>query len=79
MQFPKWERLGRLITEQVFGYLEGRVVDYLCLSPEDRYRKILDEDSKLLKNVPLRYLASMLGITPETLSRIRKKIQKEKI
>ncbi len=76
-QFPKWERLGRLITEQVYGYMESRVVDYLCMNAEDRYRKMLEEDGKLLKNVPLRHLASMLGITPETLSRIRKKIQKE--
>jgi CRP-like cAMP-binding protein len=73
---PKWERLGRLITEQVYGYMESRVVDYLSLSPEDRYRKMLETDAKLLKNVPLRYIASMLGITPETLSRIRNKVHK---
>ena len=76
-RIPKWERLGRLITEQVYGYVESRVVDYLSLSPEDRYRKMLETDAKLLKNVPLRYIASMLGITPETLSRIRKKVRQE--
>lgn len=75
-RFPKWERLGRLITEQVYAYMESRVVDYLSLSPEDRYRKMLEQDAKLLKNVPLRYIASMLGITPETLSRIRNKVHK---
>lgn len=75
-RFPKWERLGRLITEQVYGYMEGRVVDYLSLSPEDRYRKMLTHDAKLLKHVPLRYIASMLGVTPETLSRIRNKVHK---
>jgi CRP-like cAMP-binding protein len=75
-RFPKWEHLGRLITEQVYAYMEGRVVDYLSLSPEDRYRKMLENDAKILKNVPLRYIASMLGITPETLSRIRNKVHK---
>lgn len=75
-RYPKWERLGRLITEQVYGYMESRVVDYLSLSPEDRYRKMLENDAKILKNVPLRYIASMLGITPETLSRIRSKVHK---
>jgi CRP-like cAMP-binding protein len=74
--FPKWERLGRLITERVYGYVESRVVDYLSLSPKERYRKLLDENSTLLKKVPLRYVASMLGITPETLSRIRNKVHK---
>ena len=75
-RIPKWERLGRLITEQVYGYVESRVVDYLSLSPEGRYRKMLETDSKVLKDVPLRYIASMLGITPETLSRIRNKVHK---
>lgn len=75
-RIPKWERLGRLITEHVYGYMEGRVVDYLSLSPEDRYCKMLKTDAKLIKHVPLRYIASMLGITPETLSRIRKKVHK---
>lgn len=76
-RFPKWERLGRLITEQVYGYMEGRVVDYLSLSPEERYKKLVRDEPKILKNVPLRYVASMLGITPETLSRIRNKVKKE--
>ena len=75
-RIPKWERLGRLITEHVYAYMEGRVVDYLSLSPEDRYCKMLETDAKLIKHVPLRYIASMLGITPETLSRIRKKVHK---
>ena len=75
-RIPKWERLGRLITEHVYGYVEGRVVDYLSLSPEDRYVKMQKTDAKLIKDVPLRYIASMLGITPETLSRIRKKVHK---
>ncbi|MCB0756069.1 MAG: Crp/Fnr family transcriptional regulator [Flavobacteriales bacterium] len=76
-RIPKWDRLGRIINEHVYGYVEGRVVDYLSLSPEERYRKLIDENAKLVKNVPLRYVASMLGITPETLSRIRNKVKKE--
>ena len=75
-KFPKWERLGRIIMEEVYAYMECRVVDYLSLSPEERYLKMLEHDAKLLKNVPLRYIASMLGVTPETLSRIRNKVHK---
>ena len=76
-EIPNWERLGRIINERVYGYVEGRVVDYLSLSPEERYRKLIEENAKLVQNVPLRYIASMLGITPETLSRIRNKVKKE--
>lgn len=75
-RYHRWERLGRIIMEQVYGYTEGRVVAFLTMSAEDRYRKMLEEDPHILKNVPLRYVASMLGITPETLSRIRSKVHK---
>jgi CRP-like cAMP-binding protein len=75
-RYPKWERLGRLIMEQIYGYMENRVVAFLTLSAEDRYRKMLEDDPNVFKNVPLRYIASMLGITPETLSRIRNKVHK---
>jgi len=75
-RYPKWERLGRLIMEQIYGIMEDRVVDFLTLSAEDRYRKMLEDDPNVFKNVPLRYIASMLGITPETLSRIRNKVHK---
>ena len=75
-EFPKWERMGRIIMEEVYAYMESRVVDYLSLTPEERYLKMLENDAKLLKNVPLRYIASMLGVTPETLSRIRNKVHK---
>lgn len=74
---PKWERLGRLIMEDAYGFTESRVLDYLSLSPEERYRKIVTNTPRLLKEVPLRYIASMLGITPETLSRIRNKVHRK--
>jgi len=77
-KYPRWERLGRMILEQIYGHTEGRVVAFLTMSAEERYRKMLDEDAAVLRNVPLRYIASMLGITPETLSRIRAKVHKAK-
>lgn len=77
-RYHKWDRLGRLIMEHVYGHTEGRVVAFLTLSAEDRYRKMLEEDPHVFKKVPLRYIASMLGITPETLSRIRSKVHKAK-
>jgi hypothetical protein len=46
--------------------------DLLCLSAEQRYRKFLQMEPLLLEQVPLQYLAAMLGITPRHLSRIRK-------
>jgi CRP-like cAMP-binding protein len=77
-RFHRWERLGRIILEQIYGHTEGRVVAFLAMSAEERYRKMLEEDPQIVRNVPLRFIASMLGITPETLSRIRAKVHKAK-
>ena len=45
-------------------------------SPESRYKTLLDQDPRLVEAVPQRYIASYLGITPVSLSRIRQKLQK---
>ena len=45
-------------------------------SAEERYRKLLDTHPDIEKNIPLKYIASTLGISPETFSRIRKKSEK---
>lgn len=49
--------------------------DLIVLSGEQRYEKMLREEPKLLQVIPLQYLASMLGVTPRHLSRIRGKIR----
>jgi CRP-like cAMP-binding protein len=48
--------------------------DLITLTAEQRYEKVLREEPELLKQVPLQYIASMLGITPRHLSRLRKNI-----
>ena len=50
-------------------------VDRIGSSPEKRYRTLIEEDPTILDIVPLHYIASYLGITPVSLSRIRKKMQ----
>ncbi|WP_120502386.1 Crp/Fnr family transcriptional regulator [Roseovarius sp. EL26] len=49
-------------------------VDRIAKAPEERYRALIEEDPAILDIVPLHYIASYLGITPVSLSRIRKKI-----
>lgn len=44
------------------------------LSAEQRYEKLLKDEPELLQQVPLQYIASMLGITPRHLSRLRNKM-----
>ena len=56
-----------------FTILENRVVSHLALNAEERYNQLFAFNPSLFNEVPLNQIASMLGMTAETLSRIRKK------
>ena len=70
---PKWLELEKMFITKCFSILEERVLQHLSMSAEDRYRQLFQSNKELFNTVPLQYLASMLGMTPETLSRLRKK------
>lgn len=69
-----WQQVGRLVVESEFLSSERHNRSLRDLSATDRYLQLLDDDPELFQRVPLNYLATYLQITPETLSRIRKKI-----
>ncbi len=76
-QYDKYhmaERFGRLIAEKSFIDMFNAVVIQKTLSPEQRYKILQQERPDLFDRVPLHLIASYLRITPEHLSRIRKKI-----
>jgi CRP-like cAMP-binding protein len=52
--------------------------DFILLSPEQRYLKFMQEHPDLLNRVPNKYIANVLGITPVSLSRIRKRVASKK-
>lgn len=60
-----------LIENQIF-LIDDYRIDLLTLTPEERYQKMLQNEPDLLQQVPLRYLASFLGISTRHMSRIRK-------
>ena len=70
---PSWPMLEKQFIAKCFLVLEDRVFSFLSLSSEERYTLFFESKKELLNQVPLNYIASMLGMTPETLSRIRKK------
>ncbi|NJN25967.1 MAG: Crp/Fnr family transcriptional regulator [Cyclobacteriaceae bacterium] len=69
------ERLGRKILEDYFLKREERIMMLQSKSALERYQLLLAEHSELLQLASLGHIASYLGITQETLSRIRKKIR----
>lgn len=75
---PAWERFGRKIAEYIAIGLEERMVGLLMLSPEERYRQLLEGNKqKILERIPQHYVANYLGITPVSLSRIRSRMKKK--
>lgn len=70
---PTWNVLERLFIVRCFAMLEDRIFSHLSMSAEERYTFFFENNRELFNQVPLQYIASMLGMTPETFSRIRKK------
>lgn len=72
---PNWPELEQQFLAACFLTLEDRVFSHLSMSAEERYLQFYQQNKALFSQVPLQYIASMLGMSPETFSRIRKKIQ----
>lgn len=69
------ERLGRLVAEHLFHAFNDRAASLMLETPEQRYLSFEQRSKHLLQRVPLYHIASYLNITPETLSRIRRRLQ----
>ena len=66
--------IGRLTAERLFLLKSKREQNLLNLSAEERYMKLFKERPELLKVIPLKYISSYIGVTPQALSRIRKRL-----
>jgi CRP-like cAMP-binding protein len=62
------------VIEKQICLIDDYRIDLLTLTPEERYKKLLSTEPKLLQEVPLHYLSSFLGISSRHMSRIRKNI-----
>lgn len=67
-------QMGRYITEQIFLLRSKREIDFLSKSAEKRYEELLQSQPELILKIPVHRIARYLGIHPESLSRIRKKL-----
>lgn len=70
-----WQTIGRSIAEYIAIGLEERMVSLLIQSPEERYTELLNSNKKkIMEQIPQQYIANYLGITPVSMSRIRKRL-----
>lgn len=77
-EWPVYERFGRLMAEYHLIGTDQRLTELLLQSPEERYRTLLSSHkTKILERIPQHYIASYLGVTPVSLSRIRARVTEE--
>lgn len=76
-KFPNFEKLCRILTAQLLAKNQASFDKFRTSTPEQRYLELLEKRPDLVQRVPQYQLASFLGIQPESLSRIRKRLQEE--
>ncbi|WP_272148559.1 Crp/Fnr family transcriptional regulator [Tenacibaculum aiptasiae] len=76
-RFPLWQKFGRLVWEDAFTSVLYGIHNFQTLTAKERYLDLLKR-SDLIFRVPLKDLSLFLGITPQSLSRIRKEISTTK-
>ncbi|MEK6152533.1 Crp/Fnr family transcriptional regulator [Flavobacteriaceae bacterium 3-367] len=66
--------IGRKMAENMFLIKSKRELSLLSKTAEERYLDLFSDRPKLFQQIPLKYIASYIGITPQALSRIRRRI-----
>jgi len=74
----KWERLGRVLTAHFLLQQEQHILDNIRFSVRERFVHFAEKHRDLLQRVPQKYLASYLNIEPETFSRLKHLLKKNK-
>lgn len=77
-QYPELEAMTRSWVEMDFGKQQEDFARFIASSAEERYLHLLESRPELLQRVPQHQIASYLGVTPESLSRIRRRIFKDR-
>jgi CRP/FNR family transcriptional regulator, anaerobic regulatory protein len=71
---PVFERVGRVMAENAFIRLHSLTTMRTNQDPEERYLNLLNQRPEVVEKIPQHYIASYLGLQPQSLSRIRKRI-----
>jgi len=72
--YPEFREFGRIMLVTNYSILQDRMLGMIKDTAENRYLKLLKKHSDIFQNIPLKIIASYLGITDTSLSRIRKEI-----
>lgn len=70
-EIPKYGKYTRIIFQNAFVALQRRIESALGLTAEEKYSRLIEQSPQFMNRVPLHLIASYLGVSPETLSRVR--------
>jgi CRP-like cAMP-binding protein len=73
-KLPSMERFFRLLMQNNIVALQRRVIAYMTLTAEEKYLKLMEVAPDIMNRASQQHIASYLSITPETLSRVRKRV-----
>lgn len=76
-RYPEYQRVLIGFLKKRLLYYSDLYTSFILKTPEERYEKLLNENPEIIERVPHYYIASYLGITPVSLSRIRSRISKK--
>lgn len=76
-KFPQLESLTRVMVEAIMSKQQDTFAEFKMASPEERYMQLQKNRPDLIQRVPQYQLASYLGVQPESLSRIRRRLSKK--
>jgi CRP-like cAMP-binding protein len=76
-RFPQFERFFRIIMEKSLAANSNRLLDYMCMSAQERYFAFLERYPELSATISQKHIAAYIGVTPEFLSKLRADLVKK--
>ncbi len=78
LKLPKYETYMRLLITDAYIAMQKRMTNMISLSLDERYKAFTEMNQELFQRVPQHMIASFMGLSPETLSRVRSRINSSK-
>lgn len=75
-RIPRMYDMELAVMDRLLNWIQDSQIDAVCMTAEERYQKIMTEQPEVIRQIPLKYVASLLGIHQDSLSRIRKAVAK---
>ncbi len=79
LKYPQFESICRVMSDVMMTNFQESIMNYKITNPEERYLFLLNKKPDLIQRVPQYQLASYLGIKPESLSRLKKRLTKKHV